>query len=58
MLRVTLWEVRAEKNVGQSSLSKSGEISRVDAVLELGPSVSARSDHIREDSWLKIKKAT
>ena len=25
MLRVTLWEVRAEKNIGQSSLSKSGE---------------------------------
>ncbi len=35
MLRVTLWEVRIAEDVVQSSLSKSVETSRVDAVLEL-----------------------
>ena len=42
MLRVTLWKVRIEEDVVQSSLSPSGEMFRVDAVLELRPSAPAR----------------
>ena len=42
MLRVTLRKVRTAEDFVQSSLSKSGEIFRVDAVLELSPSASAR----------------
>ena len=42
MLRVTLREVCIAEDAVQSSLSPSGEISRVDAVLELGRSAPAR----------------
>ena len=42
MLRVTPWKVWVEKDAVQSSLSKSGEISRVDAVLELSHADYAR----------------
>ena len=42
MLRVTLREVRIEEDAVQSSLSPSGETSRVDAVLELSPSTPVR----------------
>ena len=51
MLRVTLWEVRKEEDAVQSSLSPSGEISRVAAVLELSPSVFARSSRDRNALW-------
>ena len=37
MLRVTLWKVWAEKDFGQSSLSKSGEIQESTRCLKLAP---------------------
>ena len=55
MLRVTLRKVRIESDAVQSSLSPSGEISRVAAVLELSPSALARQPG-EPQKWLNSRR--